>query len=787
METYLLDKAFLKRLDQMQNKKIYAKIIALNNKEEPVEQITGNITSGSINIDGTAAIRRTCNLSIITQIDDTTLTDELWVYKTRFKLLIGVENTIEPSYPDIVWFKQGTYVITSFSASTSTTSISISISGQDKMCLLNGSVAGKLPAQVDFGTIETISDSGEVIIEKIDVKTIIQNAIRVYGNERDGNIIINDLDTNGFELWKYLGDTPMYYIIRKNDLKVLNMTLDGNNKVSVDGNLIPLSNFGEQYKFYSFNTLDQDYNVGATEISYAGSNAYVVKIEYGESAGYYPIPLVYNSDLILNAGEAVTNMLDKIKAMLGNFEYFYDLDGRFVFQKENTYTQELFSPISGDIVSPIMEEAIYSYKFEDNSMITNLSRSPNISSLKNDYTVFGKRADSEVPIHGRCAIAKKPETYVGYSGEKYFVKNTKENFIFDQKLSDFKKVSGEGKISYSSSSNKLVLSGQVNVRCTTKQFDCTEYNAIIVVNISNSIDSKPFLTISVDGKTTRMNGTGLQSYVVSNLTKQTDIRIVSEQPNNKVTIERIQFQGYKEYQPFDWRELIYQMGQDYNKYRTKPDFFQKIAENNPQYANGITGYEPYYVDLLGFWRDLYDPNGDPEFYYDSGTDVYWNKQIHTDPGALNFWFDFYDINSQMQEYSTNKIGQRTEVVNDTSLNSIYHKETPEVWFSVNGEVNAAADATKTAYTPLHITPAMKNLFAKSSQGLSILDKINSLFSTGIGRAEGLNISAVPIYYLEPNTRIFVNGGDYIVSRISYQFGHNGTMSLTTSKVLDVIN
>jgi hypothetical protein len=41
--------------------------------------------------------------------------------------------------------------------------------------------------------------------------------------------------------------------------------------------------------------------------------------------------LTYAGDLISNIGESITSMLDKIKSMLGEYEYFYDLDGRFVF------------------------------------------------------------------------------------------------------------------------------------------------------------------------------------------------------------------------------------------------------------------------------------------------------------------------------------------------------------------------------------------------------------------------------------------------------------------------
>ena len=36
-------------------------------------------------------------------------------------------------------------------------------------------------------------------------------------------------------------------------------------------------------------------------------------------------------------------MLDKIVKMLGDFEYFYDLDGRFVFQRKRIYLNTSWS------------------------------------------------------------------------------------------------------------------------------------------------------------------------------------------------------------------------------------------------------------------------------------------------------------------------------------------------------------------------------------------------------------------------------------------------------------
>jgi len=49
---------------------------------------------------------------------------------------------------------------------------------------------------------------------------------------------------------------------------------------------------------------------------------------------------------------------------------------------------------------------------------------------------------------------------------------------------------------------------------------------------------------------------------------------------------------------------------------------------------------------------------------------------------------------------------------------------------------------------------------------------------------------VPIYYLEPNTRILVYNektkvnNEYIINKISRQLTYNGTMSTTATKVVD---
>lgn len=689
MKDYLFDKEFLKKLDYHREKETYIRITSLTNDEYPREQIEGRATGGSINVDGASAVRRSCSLSLVALEDDVILTDNFWCYNNKFKLEVGLKNLVDNKYPDIIWFDMGIYIITSFSKSKNTNNLSISLSGKDKMCRLNGEVSGNIMMSTDFGTIETVQkneETGELTttIEKLPIYMIIQNAVKEYGQERAENIIINDLDQWGYELWEYRGDQPMYLFILPgtdgNNPSVINMTFNGETRVKIakSNSEVYLKDFenSSDRKFFSMNALDSDYNNNATLINFSDTlQCYVAKIEYGETAGYHRIPLIYNNDLILNAGETVTSLLDKLKAMLGEFEYFYDLQGRFIFQKKNTYIQELFSPVDGELVTPIMYASQYSYKFEDEELFTAISNSPNINNLKNDFAIWGSRKSTtgdDLPIHARYAIDKKP-------------------FIY------------------------------------------------------NSLDE---ITYSI----------------------------------NK----------------WDWRELIYQMALDFYKHNQESDYLLRLEELNPQFIEGKTGYEQYYSDIQGFWRQLYNPMktdndkllaeiGEFEYYNSEGSDgkgndAYWNKQIHLDPNTLNFWFDFLDTEGDLGNYSVKKMGVRSKVVNETSIKSIYFRETPEVLFIVSPK--ETLEEIQMAYMPIWIQDSMEGLFYQSAQGAAAVSKANELIYQHTATVEGISLTSIPIYYLQPNTRIYVKDqGDYTLDKITYSLNYNGTMSLSGNKIM----
>ena len=98
MREYLYDKNFLKQLDYNRTKETHARLIVLNQNDAPVEEITGKVTGGSINIDGTSIIRRSCSISLIAFEQDNIITDNYWSFNHNFKLEIGITNTIDNKY-----------------------------------------------------------------------------------------------------------------------------------------------------------------------------------------------------------------------------------------------------------------------------------------------------------------------------------------------------------------------------------------------------------------------------------------------------------------------------------------------------------------------------------------------------------------------------------------------------------------------------------------------------------------------------------------------------------------
>ena len=213
-------------------------------------------------------------------------------------------------------------------------------------------------------------------IVQIPLEKIIREAVHAYAKEPYHNIIINDLDDYGLEQVTYKGDTPLL-IFRNADTEhftqvmlAKNFTIYYNNedyhieKENEEYHLVHTDSETHEKTYYDFlfdPLVSETTSVNGTlihlnknqHVFYLGNQQsqedtgyFISLIDYGDDLGYRVTDLVYTGDLISSLGDTLVTILDKIKTMLGDFEYFYDLQGHFVFQRKRTYVNTSWSQLT---------------------------------------------------------------------------------------------------------------------------------------------------------------------------------------------------------------------------------------------------------------------------------------------------------------------------------------------------------------------------------------------------------------------------------------------------------
>lgn len=671
--SFLFDKDFLAQLDQEHNKEIYAKIITLTMDESPIEEISGKVLDGNINVDGGSNVRRTCSLTMVAQ--DVDLTNFTWGLNTKFKLFIGVKNSLNTEeYDNIIWFKQGIFLFTDFSTSLSSNSFQISLSGVDKMCLLNGTIGGKIPSlSWVFDQVEIMDAMGGISNEKYALQDIIRDAVHLFGQESYANIVINDLDIEGLELLEYRGDDDLYIFFRAgSDAEPCNIAFGGNIKETFyDDFNVEVNIENPLVCAYDLRTdLFGDANVKPTYVHKKnGTERYTIgRVTYGQLAGYKLHALVYPDDLIGNIGEDIASaVLDPICNMLGDFEYFYDLDGRFVFQKKNNYMHEVFSNVQFNLadntfaVESGAHSSALSYHFDNNTLISSISNNPDLSNIKNDFSIWGTRSGAngnEIPVHLRYAIDEKPLYYKNFDGKVYISEEFKQMLQAGQNTfsdgpvftgfetqSEFQKYSLPGFLNadwweledFGEYYNYLTGEYPRNDLTIDKfwsaytYLDLEKFSQSYLKGMAAGITWDPFRYIyifSINAKTKQVINVNLNPPLGANgTTPFTSSTTYQELMNRKKNNNEVTFiflpqlpranmstavmekLDRSRMECWDWREIIYQMALDYYAHNHEIDFHVQLEKNNPGvYPKGITGYEQYYVDIMSFWRELYDPS-----------------------------------------------------------------------------------------------------------------------------------------------------------------------------------
>ena len=846
----LFDTDFLYKLSTEKQREIYARITSLAWEENPIEFIEGKITSGSINVDGSSAVRRTCNLTLIAK--DINIKDFNWSLNTKFKLEIGLTNNIDKNYPDIIWFKQGLFIITSFNTSISTNNYQITISGKDKMCLLNGDISGSLPHITDFGIEEYYdSQTNTTTYTSIPIKRIIRESVQNFGNELAQNIIINDIEDAGLELLEYRGDTPIYMFREENSDVFTNITLnknqpcylvnDLNNQITISNpniiydNLIDLNESNNQASLIQLSNLP-------------GSARYkIAKFEYGSIPGYRLTDLVYAGDLIGEVGTPITEILDKIKDMLGNFEYYYDVDGHFIFQKKKDYIETAFgiSPEQGEkIIANASINSSLTFNFVGDLLISAIQNTPKIDDIKNDYAVWGTKKTSsgnELDIHMRYAIDRKPTTYKSLIDKKtYSIDKWDWREIIYRMALDYRKYYHDDDFLYNlSKANpqypdghtgyeqyytdlegfwRTLYNPEAEIQYQSIPYnEIKDYDNLYIQNAYRQATQEElknakyediyvvyngYITPFIQGVCHLKEGESYSYYdTEGRLSSTADKSIL-----NRIKIKNIYVYNTNiKYIDSCFNEAINNGTILYIKEKDNNSFL-KISQINPQlqsfYSNNgtynqyieiqknINNYGEEIPNAKKIKDKIYYFYGYYDYYKDQETGNYWNKMVDENPENLLFWFDFLDAEgSEISKYAVYNIGDRTKSVKDTNVKSIYYREIPTTIFQSGEEIYEH----QTGYTYIQLQNTMENLFTISSKGISAKEKIETFLYDYACCVENINITSLPVYYLNPNSYIKVYNknnnidGEYIVEKFNIPLTHNGTMSITAKKVIrDII-
>jgi hypothetical protein len=143
-----------------------------------------------------------------------------------------------------------------------------------------------------------------------------------YANELPYKIFLNDLDDKALEVISYKGEENIYLLRKKDEKTTIDQIVLEEDKDEI---------WEDNGNFVYDDLIEVDTEKTPTSVKVAEDEYTVIKIEKNDIIGYRETDLTYTGELILNTGDAITSMLDKIKTMLGSYEYFYDIDGNFIF------------------------------------------------------------------------------------------------------------------------------------------------------------------------------------------------------------------------------------------------------------------------------------------------------------------------------------------------------------------------------------------------------------------------------------------------------------------------
>lgn len=715
----MTNKAFLEReevlkyIDTIDFKTQYVKITILDNTNTPLRAIEGRVTGGNININGSSSVRRTGTLTLVTEYvenssDPLDIMNAVSDIKTlisinkRVKIELGIENngSLYREYP-LFWFTLGSYMIQNASVTYNIQQgIQISLKLMDKMALLNGEMGGTFTEEVTHSPLGEYADGSQEIVKAgVKVHTLIEYLLRDYGELTTAEYRIEDIPNTVHNLLRWIYDKKALVI--DTDKKELRLTTEKDIK--------------------GLDVFDYRTHIGYTDTDFI-----------------YPL----DKNLLSKAGETVVSVLDVIKNTLGNYEYFFDVDGIFHFReikKNQLNTGSAFEDLTKAIADKyffkaLVDESVYSFK--NARLVSSYSNDPQYPKIKNDLVVWGKN-DSKQDIRYHLRL---------------------------QEMSDRSKLS------------------RWIVRFNTQPLNHLPYSIIeaqIHLETENWRGQEgAFLTCDNDDDSL---------FYIDFAAAERPGRVASDEGG--VTDD-------------DWRLLMYLQAIQKHTSRQTP-FDKEIIANLPflysleypsaQYNPQAKDYISIPYDAQQIQENFFKP------IYLRNNLSYWVDVINTNDAKLA-----QTVN--IQSFGVETIGKRTKVINDEKVNCLFSSVTSQLdkyTFVESEEAEVEfieKDGKWIIKVPTHYTfndDGKEISFWTKCVGLGTIEKpafevLRSSLHEYLSYNNNINIQVLPVYHLDVNQRITVENkesdiyGDYVINTISLPLALNGMMTINARKAVERI-
>lgn len=191
-------------LVQMKVRNTRIKVDVLNFNFQTVNSLEGYVIDGSISVDATSDIRRTCNLTLAIERSDKMISPggELWLDKF-IRIYEGIDNPRDNG--NTVWWNMGVFLINNPNTVYNVNTRTVSFEGLDLMAKLTGRRNGQLPA------VATVVYAGSKIAD------VVKQTITQLGGFK--KYIIEDVGyTIPYDIKKDMGSTIYDLLVEIRDL-----------------------------------------------------------------------------------------------------------------------------------------------------------------------------------------------------------------------------------------------------------------------------------------------------------------------------------------------------------------------------------------------------------------------------------------------------------------------------------------------------------------------------------------------------------------------------------------